>query len=240
MNMRLVSVDLWGTMFRFKGEISPSMRRRELVRRYAAKHGVMDAELVDRAYADAGIRFGEMYEAEAVTLSPRDRLLHQLNLIGVKEDGDEFEQLLESVQVALLHSPPPLAPNLRHGLSLLSDRFTLVVVSDTGFTPGRVIRDILKSYEIDQYFTDYSFSDENGKSKPNPYAFTSVLDRLDVAHSEFLHIGDTEWTDIKGAQSLGARACLYVGINDKWLNNTEADFVLHNWADVSDLMDRVE
>jgi len=240
MRTRVISIDLWGTILDFRTEMSASVRRRGLVRQYAADNGITDGELVDRAYISAANHFYERYENEAVTLTPRERLLHQLELIGIKPDSSSFEPLLEDVQDAILDNPPPLAPNVENALRALSAEFILVVVSDTGFSPGKVIRKLFQNRGIARYFTDYSFSDENGKSKPDPFAFTSVLERVGAKPSEFVHIGDTEWSDIKGARNLGGRACLYVGLSDKWLDGTEADFILHDWADVSKLVDQIE
>jgi putative hydrolase of the HAD superfamily len=240
MSTRVISVDLWGTVFNYNSEISVSVRRRELVRLYAAEHGVTDEDLIDEAYYSAAEHFKETYETRAITLTPRERLSYQLESIGIETGGDDFEQLVENVQNAIIENPPPLAPNVREGLKVLAARFPLVLVSDTGFSPGNVIRRIFQDYGLAQFFADYSFSDENGRSKPDPLAFTSVLERVGATPSEFVHIGDTEWSDIKGARNLDGHACLYVGLNDKWLNGTEADFILYDWADVSELMGQIE
>jgi putative hydrolase of the HAD superfamily len=236
----VISIDLWGTVFNYNSEISVSVRRRELVRLYAAERGVTDDDRIDEAFFSATEHFKETYETRAITLTPRERLTYQLESIGIEADGDGFEELVDNAQNAILDNPPPLAHHLHDGLQILASRFPLVLVSDTGFSPGKVIRRIFQNYGLAQYFADYSFSDENGRSKPDPYAFTSVLERVGAAPSEFVHIGDTEWSDIKGARNLGGRACLYVGLNDKWLNGTEADFILHDWANVSELLDQIE
>jgi putative hydrolase of the HAD superfamily len=240
MRTRVISLDLWGTIFDFNTEILASEHRRELVKEFAAEQGVEDMEFVDKTYEATTKYFYERYESDAVTLTPRQRLSHQLKLIGVEADGARFDRLVEDVQGMIVDHPPPLAANLRSALAALSARFALVIVSDTGFSPGSSIRKVFKKHGIDGYFRDYSFSDENGKSKPDPHAFMSVLRRVNASPSEFLHIGDTEWSDIRGAKSLGGRACLYVGITDRWLAGTEADYVLHDWGEISDLIDCIE
>jgi putative hydrolase of the HAD superfamily len=201
---------------------------------------VTDEARIDEAYFSAAEHFKETYETRAITLTPRERLSYQLELIGIEVGGDGFDELVDNAQNAILDNPPPLAPNVHDGLKVLAARFPLVLVSDTGFSPGKIIRRIFQDYGLARYFTDYSFSDENGRSKPDPFAFTSVLERVGALPSEFMHIGDTEWSDIKGARNLGGRACLYVGLNDRWLNGTEADFVLRDWANVSELLDQIE
>jgi putative hydrolase of the HAD superfamily len=240
MKTRVVSIDLWGTIFDPNGEISAAHLRRRLVREYAAKHGMTDADVVDNAYETAGKHFYDTYYTKSITLTSRERLAHQLGIIGLEPSGDEFDLLLSKVEDAIVDYPPPLAQNVRAGLAALADRYRLAVISDTGFSPGRAIRKVFQMYDIARYFTDYSFSDENRKSKPDPYAFTSVLDRLGATPAESLHIGDTEPTDIVGAKRLGARTCLYVGISDTYLNNTIAEFVLRDWSETAGLIEHIE
>jgi putative hydrolase of the HAD superfamily len=240
MKTRVVSIDLWGTIFDPNGEISAASLRRRLVREYAAKRGITDADAVDKAYETAGKHFYDTYHAKAITLTSRERLAHQFEIIGLEPSGDEFDLLLTKVEDAIVDYPPPLAQNIRDGLEALANRYRLAVISDTGFSPGRAIRRVFQMYDIARYFADYSFSDENRKSKPDPYAFTSVLDRLAATPAESLHIGDTEPTDIVGAKRLGAKACLYVGISDSYLDATTADFVLRDWSETAGLIEHIE
>jgi len=236
MKTRVISVDLWGTLFDFNMEVSVSVRRRQLISEYAAKLGFTDKSALDSAYLDTSLHFGNTYRKEARILTPKERLEHQLNLVGLAPNGDGFDDLVCNVQNALLEAPPPLAPNVRKGLNRLAQEFTLVIVSDTGFSPGAVIRKILDKYEIAEYFSDYSFSDETGTAKPDSAAFTSVLERVQCDPAESLHVGDMEWTDIKGASALGAKTCLYVGLNDEYLDGTKADHILRDWNDAPQLV----
>ncbi|MFH1892427.1 MAG: HAD family hydrolase [Candidatus Zixiibacteriota bacterium] len=236
MKTRVISVDLWGTVFDFNTEISVSARRRQLISEYAEKLGFADKSALDSAYLDTSLHFGNTYREKARLMTPKERLEHQLNLVGLSPNGNGFDDLVCNVQNALFEIPPPLAPNVKDGLNALAQEFTLVIVSDTGFSPGAVIRKIFDRYQITEYFSDYSFSDETGTAKPDSVAFTSVLDRVKCDPAESLHIGDTEWTDIKGASALGAKTCLYVGLNDEYLDGTKADHILRDWNDAPQLV----
>ncbi len=239
MTTKAVSIDLWGTIFDFRGEMSASVFRKKLTRGYAAEHGITDGERVDRAYEEAARHFYETYEASAITLSSRDRLVHLFQLIGVRTDGEDFDKLVTAVQDVARNHPPRLAGGLENALGALAEKYRLVVISDTGLTPGRVVRRVFEDYGISQYFCDYSFSDENGKSKPDRYAFESVYERLGISPDEAWHVGDTEWTDVAGAKAVGAKACLYSGLSDDPVDGTRADFVLRKWNDVERLIERI-
>jgi FMN phosphatase YigB (HAD superfamily) len=99
----------------------------------------------------------------------------------------------------------------------LSTRYPLAIISDTGITPGRVLRQILEKDGVLGYFSHLTFSDELGWSKPHPEAFLSTLIALNARPDSAVHIGDLLRTDILGAQSVGMRAVQYIGVNqDDW------------------------
>ncbi len=240
MTKRVISLDLWGTIFDFRSEMKGSEIRRGIINDFAVRRGLDNPRMVEVTYKQTAEHFYKTYETESVTLTPRERLTHQLKLMKLEPGGEDFEKLLTDVQSAITQGPPPLAPNLKHALGELASRYRLVVVSDTGFSPGVVIRKIFKTYGIEKYFEDYSFSDENGKSKPDAHAFMSVLERVDGDPMRLWHIGDTERTDITGAHRIGGRACLYTGLLDRKPYSTKADFIMHDWKEISRLIDVIE
>jgi len=240
MNNHIVSLDLWGTIFDFRTEMKAAEIRRGIVNEFAARRGLDNQSLVEETYRQTSIHFYSKYERESVTLTPRERLTHHLELLNLDPSGEDFEQLVIDVQNAIIQGPPPFAANLEMALKELSSRYRLIIVSDTGFSPGIAVREIFRDRGIDKYFSDYSFSDENGFSKPDKRAFISVLERVGGTPSRFWHIGDTERTDIKGPHNIGGRSCLYTGLLDQHPDGTEADFVLHDWKDVTQLIEEIE
>jgi putative hydrolase of the HAD superfamily len=50
-------------------------------------------------------------------------------------------------------------------------RFPLGVISDTGITPGRVLRQILERNGLMDFFSVTVFSDETGVAKPQALMF---------------------------------------------------------------------
>jgi putative hydrolase of the HAD superfamily len=113
---------------------------------------------------------------------------------------------------------PTLAPAARQTLADLSTRYKLAVISDTGLTPGRVLRQLLQEDEISHYFTHLTFSDELGRSKPHPDTFLSTLAALGATPGQAVHVGDLLRTDVAGAQAVGMRGVQYTGlIQDDWI-----------------------
>jgi FMN phosphatase YigB (HAD superfamily) len=66
--------------------------------------------------------------------------------------------------------------------------------------------------------------------------FTTVADALGVATEGILHIGDLEPTDVIGAHGVGARAALFAGANDKYLEDTTADHTFTGWDAFIDVL----
>jgi HAD superfamily hydrolase (TIGR01549 family) len=236
---KTISLDLWGTIFDFRAESSASAARRQLVKEFAHSRGVNEDEAVDRAYADAARYFYDTWESKAVTISPRERLAYQLQSIGINPEGDDFAHLVSQVEEAALRNLPKLAPDILPALEAMFADYSLVLISDTGLTVGRIVRQAFEDAGIAKYFSDYSFSDENGCSKPNRIAFESVFSRVGVAPENVWHVGDTERTDIAGAKAVGASACLYIGMTDGRVDGTEADFVLNSWSEIDLLLRRI-
>jgi putative hydrolase of the HAD superfamily len=133
----------------------------------------------------------------------------------------ELELLAEirlNMEHSILTDLPTLVPEAEAVLADLSTRYRLAIISDTGITPGRVLRQLLEQDNLTGYFTHFTFSDEVGRSKPHPSAFLTTLAALNATPAEAVHIGDLLRTDIAGAQAVGMRAVQYIGINHDQAN----------------------
>ncbi|MBU7031748.1 MAG: HAD family hydrolase [Theionarchaea archaeon] len=119
------------------------------------------------------------------------------SILGVDTD------LEKAYSQAVLHLPPPLNPHAREVLSHLDVKIGLI--SNTGRTPGSVIRLLLSTMGILHYFHTTLFSNEVGYLKPHPEIFTQASRKLHVPLSQILHVGDDPVTDIEGAGALGMK-----------------------------------
>ena len=113
---------------------------------------------------------------------------------------------------SLLNERPALVPEAKEVLVELSATYRLGLISDTGITPGRVLRQIMEEDGILDYFIHLTFSDEIGFSKPHPDAFLTTLKHLQVSPDQAVHVGDLLRTDIAGAKRVNMRAVQYIGI----------------------------
>jgi putative hydrolase of the HAD superfamily len=172
------------------------------------------------------------------TPSTRDIIEFLWSYIDLPYDSDAIDTISSVFAESILQYPPDLMPGVEHALEQLNSRFLLGIVSDTGFSPGSVLRKLLDAKGITHYFSYFSFSDETGVAKPHPKAYTTILDNADVAPAESLHIGDIEATDITGAKNLGMKAIKFTGDRANFLiedagTKTIADAEFDNWIDVT-------
>ncbi len=114
----------------------------------------------------------------------------------------------------MLTDPPPLIFGVKETLNELSKDYIIGLISNTGITPGRVIKKVLQKYDIQKYFKITIFSDETGFFKPNPIMFETILKELNCLPQNAIHIGDKLETDVKGAKD-----CKMFTI---WINNSNS------------------
>jgi len=101
---------------------------------------------------------------------------------------------------------PELLPGVGQGLSQLTADYKLALIVDTGFAPGRVLRELLRRHDLLDLFAFAYFSDEGAWSKPDRRVFAGVLEELAVDPAEAVHVGDSKRTDIAGAKAAGMLA----------------------------------
>ena len=146
-----------------------------------------------------------------------------LNALGISISPADQARIESRMENSLLLDRPDVVEEVPAVLAELSTKYRLAVISDTGITPGRVLRQILQTDGLLDYFTQLTFSDEVGYSKPHPNSFLRTLEKLQASPASAVHVGDLLRTDIVGAKSVGMRGVQYVGVNhDRWPISTES------------------
>lgn len=126
--------------------------------------------------------------------------------------GSTWDRLLRGYAEPVLQLPPVLCPGAAEAVRGLAARgVALAVVSNTGRTPGAVLRRFLERQGLLGHFQALSFSDEVGARKPEAEIFRRAVDKLGpLAPGEVAHIGDNPDADVDGARALGFHALHYV------------------------------
>jgi putative hydrolase of the HAD superfamily len=95
-------------------------------------------------------------------------------------------------------------PEVVNLVKRLGDRYRLAVVSNGG---SRRQRDKLRRAGLGSLLTEVVISEEVDAEKPDPGIFAAALDRVGLAASEVLFVGDDPVRDIAGADAVGLVTC---------------------------------
>ena len=135
-----------------------------------------------------------------------------------------------------LEHPPAVIEGALEAAQAAAEKFPIGVISDTGVATGKTIQALLGDAGFTDIFSSYTFSDETGVSKPQASMYHNAAAKLNVDVTGILHIGDLEPTDIAGALGVGARAALFAGDNDRFIDNTKAHHTFRGWTDFVQLL----
>ncbi len=225
--IKAVTFDLWDTVIiddsdepkrKKMGLLSKPEERRNLIYQALQKHenySSISKKIIDSAYDVADAAFREVWYGQNVTWNVETRLSVILKGLKCLLPSDELSELVRLHEEMELDVQPDLAPGIVDAIKELSGQYKLGVISDTIFSSGRVLRELLVRNNIAQYFSAFVFSDEAGCSKPNPSLFKQSAAGLGVEPNEIVHIGDREQKDIDGPHQVGAKGIYTTVVLDR-------------------------
>ena len=247
--IKAITFDLWDTIISdesdepkrvAQGLATKPKARRALMHAALERHGAIAYDTVACAYDVADAAFNKVWKGHSVTWTVAERLTVSLIGLGRELPEDEFAALVAETENMEGEIPPDAIPGISQALETLSARYKLCVVSDAVFSPGRVLRGMLAHYGLERYFSGFVFSDEIDCSKPDPRMFLSAAAQLGVELEAMVHIGDRDHNDVKGPQALGMKAVLFTGTRDNDKNNTSADAICTDHADLVGIIERLD
>ena len=242
MGVRGLTFDFWGTLFtegpRFLEVVLP--KRYEILLDAASEAGVpADEEAVREAYRAASSAFRAAWEA-GEQMSNYERVAYIFKTLGVPFDEGLVALTARRLEDAALEGDLIPLPGTLEAIPALAERYPLGIVSDTGLTPGRILRELLAELNFARYFYAMSFSDETGAVKPSPEAFHHALEKLGVPPEEALHTGDLPRADIEGAFGAGyPYAVLYTGRNRHQPRREQPTAILADHRELLELIPRL-
>jgi putative hydrolase of the HAD superfamily len=215
--IRAVLFDLWGTLI---VDDPASGAARERLRIEATRAVLADAGFdyaaddIRAGFMAAGVELGGLHEQER-DLSARGRTITYLRQVDAdlpdRLDDAAWRRLDEAILTpALTHGPevmPGAADALAavHGLGL-----AIGMISNTGITPGYVLREVLAGFGLLRYLDLTVFSDEVEMSKPAPAIFEHALGEMGLEAGEAAFVGDQPRLDVFGSRRAGLW-CVQIG-----------------------------
>jgi putative hydrolase of the HAD superfamily len=241
MGLRAITFDFWGTLYQARFDDGTSREpRTAILQRYLMAAGyALPHDQVRAALDDSFRRAGEVWRGEQRTADAPERIGWILAALQAELAPSALTALTAEMEETLLTAAIELVPGAAEVLPFLAKRYRIGLISDTGMTPGRVLRQIMARDGILELFEHCTFSDETGRAKPHPRQFLDTLQRLRAAPAEAAHVGDLVATDIIGARGVGMRSILITGVT-QGEDRTLADAVAETFAELPALLTRWE
>ena len=235
--LRAVTFDFWNTLVAdAHGEERESRRAQIVGDELGALGRDFSPLILDEALRTAFDFFDRVWVAEHRTPLCSELVGTVFRTLGVRPPDDVAARVVEAFEDLVLEFPPEPMPGAPEILPLLRERYRLAVICDTGWSPGRVLRQVLARYGMLDHFEYLFFSNEHGMSKPDVRVFHHTLAQLGVRAGESAHVGDIQRTDVAGAQAAGMMAAHFVAVNDHDLRHSTADLVAHRFDELPDLL----
>ncbi|MEW6125607.1 MAG: HAD family hydrolase [Acidobacteriota bacterium] len=243
-HIKAISFDFWNTLFTEQDggfKLYQDTRRRLLTRALRELgYAVTEAQV-----AEATLREAEshhlIWTLEHRTLVAADRLRRVLNILDVTLPDEVFNEVVIAYEEGILERPPTLIDGAFEVVEHLARHYRLGIISDIGFSPGRILREVMRQAGVLEFFESLVFSDEAGRSKPHPEVFTQTHRQLAAEPAACVHIGDLEHTDIVGANRAGFYSIRFVGVTPMLDGErSDAHFVTTSLRDVPRCIAEIE
>ncbi|MFP4529155.1 MAG: HAD family hydrolase [Candidatus Kapaibacterium sp.] len=238
MSLKVITIDFWNTLFdSSNGTQRNTIRQKALIGEIEAVGRTISSEEFNSAMQASWEFFNNIWKNEYRTPDPAETVRFFWSRLDMPHSEKAIAAIVKAFAESILDYPPRPMQGVRRALDQLAGDYRLGIVSDTGFSPGKVLKELLYREDMLDYFEAFSFSDETKVSKPHEKAFLTVLDRLGCNPADALHIGDIEETDVAGAKKLGMMAIRFTGDETAFsgFNKSEksfADSICKSWDDI--------
>ena len=249
--IKAVTFDLWHTLLtESSANYSEKLNEYRTTRTHSALKSCghrISYEDVKMAYMESGKELKELWKSEMdVSITDQLKILTSHLSRYSKNIDEKFLKSLEKPYVeGVLRFEPSLIEGAKETIESLKTNCLIGLISNTGRTPGKILRMILKNNELVKHFDVLTFSGEVGIRKPHKKIFEDTLANIGIKPQEAVHVGDDFNADIIGAKKVGMKAILYNKYNDcDALNSysdsqTKPDAVINELTDVIDLVKKM-
>ncbi|MFH1336832.1 MAG: HAD family hydrolase [Candidatus Zixiibacteriota bacterium] len=241
-----VTFDLWNTLISNWPQDHDRYKqiRVEGTGRMLKEYGI--AVSLDRwakAYDDGFERYKQIWSRNS-DLSTDEQLKIMWDILPEEKpktiSADLMERLVEAYTSPLLIYPPPLIEGARETLKQIKEeKFKVGLICNTGRTPGKTIRILLKQVGIIDCFDTTTFSDELRIRKPDPRIFHHTLTQLKSLPQKSLHVGDVVELDILGAKNAGMQS-VHLNPDHTPYEQIVPDFTIGHLDELNGILDKLK
>ena len=213
-----VTFDLWDTLIQEVpgGAAVVARLRLDAIRRILDASGFdPPRETLEVAYKRIGDHLEAIWSREEdISVEEQVHLLLDSLDAGILEriSSTTLADVEKAYSESMLQHRPKLLTGAKATLVAVKESGRRMgLISNTGKTPGSVLRTMLDEMDVLDRFGVTIFSNEVRARKPARKIFDVALTELDVDPGRAVHIGDNPWADIDGAKAAGMSA-IQVGL----------------------------
>ncbi len=206
--IKAVTFDFWSTLFRDRGDIGGKRHtwRIEHMAALLNKRGWPGGYTeIFQAIEEVSMHSTEVRLRGTVDFTPEEQVERILQLLGVQAGPELAVGVLRIYAGAAVEFPPVPLEGAVEVVREVAKSYPVGLISNTGISPGSVLRQVMAGAGILDYFKTLTFSNEVNLVKPNPQIFLLSAEKLGVQVAETLHVGDDYEADVLGANRTGAR-----------------------------------
>jgi len=213
--IQAVGFDLWETLITDTPEQSAAHEKMRLdgMARVFREHGIdLPADRLEAAYRGMWIDCLNLYWSLDVDIPTHKQIEHLLESAQIASREESLiDELAEIYSAPARELPSPLVDGAGELLRQLRDRgLKIGLISNTGRTPGSVLREVLAKREVLGLFDAVVFSNEHGYCKPQRSIFDALSSALQVPAGNTVFVGDNIYCDVHGAQQAGMRGVYFI------------------------------
>lgn len=186
----------------------------------------MEVAAFVKVYEPINFNYWKLFREEKVTKEElrRGRLTEAFESFKMKLPMETIDALSVSY-IDELPVDNHLFDGTLEALEYLFLKYKLHIITN-GFQEVQYLK--LKNSGISGFFSTVTTSEEVGVKKPNPFIFSSALEKAGIHAKHSIMIGDTFEADILGAEAVGMRTLFY---------NYRNEFVPENYDSILSLSD---
>ncbi|MBA31849.1 MAG: hypothetical protein CL748_04930 [Chloroflexi bacterium] len=163
--------------------------------------------------------------------------LNNLVLDTDKLTNNLVKDIATVIDDAFLEHPPQLLEGALDTLSLLREKYKIIMISNTGLTSPKAYIKWFKEIDLYDKFDGFFFSNELSLAKPSEKLFHMAFSSVNSLPEDVLHIGDNINTDICGAKKVGA-STVWISNGNDYKFSCKPDFFVESVIDIKKIIEQ--
>ncbi len=203
-----ITFDFWNTLFTDTGGIGKlrhDWRLREMAKGLNKMGWTGGPEALAATVEGAGDLGTQVRLRGGSDFLPEQQLEFIFSQLQVVPPREVYDEVYAAYTGATAKFPPQPLPGSVDTVRRAAELCPVGLISNTGITPGTVLRQVLDGAGILKYFRALTFSNEVNLVKPNHEIFRLTAQKLGASLADVLHVGDDYEADVLGAERAGAR-----------------------------------